>query len=142
MMRMNFCSRILKSSAILFFASLITVRIVCAAPVATAQRPNIIILLADDLGYSDLGCFGSEISTPNIDRLGAGGMKFTQFYTTPRCCPTRASLLTGLYPQQAGIGEMMEDHGVPGYRGQLTDHALTIAEELRATNYHTAMSGK
>lgn len=142
-MRSNFCSRVLRGSTVLFCSLLATFSFLYATPAATTPpRPNIIILLADDLGYSDIGCFGSEISTPNIDQLGASGMKFTQFYTTPRCCPTRASLLTGLYPQQAGIGEMMGDRGVPGYRGELTDHAVTIAEELRGTNYHTLMSGK
>src|SRR5690242_18074006 len=74
-----------------------------------ATRPNIVIILADDLGFSDLGCFGAEIATPNLDRLAAKGIRLTQFYTTPRCCPTRAALLTGLCPQQAGIGGMMED---------------------------------
>ena len=108
----------------------------------TASRPNIILILADDLGYSDIGCYGSEISTPNLDRMASEGMKLSQFYTTPRCCPTRASLLTGLYPQQAGIGNMMEDRGIPGYRGELGNNCLTIAEELRRAGYRTAMSGK
>src|SRR4051812_4917043 len=84
-----------------------------------APRPNIILILADDLGFSDLGCYGSEISTPNLDQLAARGLRMTQFYNTPRCCPTRAALLTGLYPQQAGIGNMMDDRGIPGYRGEL-----------------------
>src|SRR6266568_4448380 len=83
-------------------------------------RPNLVLILADDLGFSDLGCYGSEIPTPNLDRLAAGGLRMTQFYTTPRCCPTRAALLTGLYPQQAGIGNMMEDQEAPGYRGELS----------------------
>lgn len=104
--------------------------------------PNIIVILADDLGFSDLGCFGSEIPTPNLDRMAAGGLRLTQFYTTPRCCPSRAALLTGLYPQQAGIGYMMEDRGLPGYRGELNTNCPTIAEELRRANYHTAMVGK
>ncbi|HSU52748.1 MAG TPA: arylsulfatase [Candidatus Dormibacteraeota bacterium] len=107
-----------------------------------ALRPNIILILADDLGYSDLGCFGSEISTPNLDRLAADGMRLTQFYTTPRCCPSRASLLTGLYPQQAGIGNMMEDRGIPGYRGELNKNCPTIPEELRQSGYRTLMVGK
>jgi arylsulfatase len=116
-----------------------------ALPLNAAQRParpNIILILADDLGFSDLGCYGSEIATPNLDKLAAAGLRFTQFYTTPRCCPTRASLLTGVYPHQAGVGAMMEDRGVPAYRGQLSDHCLTIAEELRLAGYHTAMAGK
>ena len=105
-------------------------------------HPNIVIILADDLGYSDLGCFGSEISTPNLDRLAANGMRMTQFYTTPRCCPTRAALLTGLYPQQAGIGGMMEDRGVPGYRGELNKNCPTIAEVMHQAGYRTLMVGK
>lgn len=107
-----------------------------------ALRPNVVLILADDMGYSDLGCYGSEISTPNIDHLAKQGIKMTQFYTTPRCCPTRAALLTGEYPQEAGIGGMMEDHGIPGYRGELSYNCLTIAEELRRANYETLMVGK
>ncbi len=111
-----------------------------AAP--PTARPNIVLILADDLGFSDLGCYGSEIATPNLDKLAAGGLRFTQFYTTPRCCPTRAALLTGVYPHQAGMGGMMEDRGLPGYRGELSDRCLTIAEELRLAGYHTLMAGK
>lgn len=107
-----------------------------------ASRPNIIVILADDMGYSDLGCFGSEIPTPNLDRLAAGGLRLSDFHNTPRCCPSRAALLTGLYPQQAGIGDMMEDRGIPGYRGELNHDCPTIAELLRAAGYHTAMVGK
>ncbi len=121
----------------------------CLSPLAvkcqaadTNPLPNIVLILADDLGFSDVGCFGSEISTPNLDHLASEGLRLTQFYTTPRCCPSRAALLTGLYPQQAGIGNMMEDQGLPGYRGELNQHCLTIAEELRLANYHTSMVGK
>ncbi|HEX4263426.1 MAG TPA: arylsulfatase [Verrucomicrobiae bacterium] len=113
----------------------------CAAA-ATAPQPNVILILADDMGFSDLGCFGSEISTPNLDHLASQGLRMTQFYTTPRCCPSRAALLTGLYSQEAGIGNMMEDRGLPGYHGELNRNCLTIAEELRRANYHTAMVGK
>lgn len=113
-----------------------------AAETVSPARPNIIVILADDMGYSDLGCYGSEISTPNLDRLAKNGQRFTQFYTTPRCCPSRAALLTGLYPHQAGIGHMMEDHGVPGYRGELNDECVTVAEALRPAGYHTMMVGK
>jgi arylsulfatase A-like enzyme len=110
--------------------------------VTTNSPPNIIIILADDLGFSDVGCFGSEIPTPNLDRMAAEGLRMTEFYTTPRCCPSRAALLTGLYPQQAGIGNMMEDQSLPGYRGELNRNCLTIAEVLHIANYHTAMVGK
>jgi arylsulfatase A-like enzyme len=107
-----------------------------------SSRPNIVIILADDLGYSDIGCYGSEISTPNLDQLAKEGQRWTQFYTTPRCCPSRAALLTGLYPHQAGIGHMMEDRGAPGYRGELNNHCVTIAEALRPAGYRTMMVGK
>lgn len=115
------------------------------SPKATASRPNIILIMVDDMGYSDLGCYGSEISTPNIDRLAAGGIRFTQFYNTARCCPTRASLLTGLYPHQTGMGGMVsikEDRPPGAYQGYLNDQCVTIAEVLRNAGYHTLMSGK
>jgi arylsulfatase A-like enzyme len=78
---------------------------------ANDERPNIILIMSDDMGYSDIGCYGSEIKTPNLDNLAANGLRYTQFYNTARCCPTRASLLTGLHPHQAGVGHMMEDRG-------------------------------
>lgn len=108
----------------------------------SGSRPNIIIVLADDLGYSDLGCYGGEIRTPNLDRLAANGLRFTRFYNAGRCCPSRASLLTGLYPHQAGIGAMTFDRGLPGYRGQLRADTPTLAEVLQRGGYRTAMSGK
>jgi arylsulfatase A-like enzyme len=107
-----------------------------------AAPPNIVVVLVDDMGFSDLGCYGSEIPTPNLDSLAAHGLRFTQFYNTGRCCPTRASLLTGLYPHQAGVGHMTDDKGVPGYQGRLNDSCVTIAEVLRPAGYFTAMSGK
>jgi arylsulfatase len=108
----------------------------------TAERPNIVVILVDDMGFSDLGCYGSEIPTPNLDALAANGLRFTQFYNTGRCCPTRAALLTGLYSHQAGIGHMTEDKGVPGYQGRLNDQCLTVAEVLQPAGYFTAMTGK
>jgi arylsulfatase len=123
-------------------ALLLRVDLVNAQSRGNLSRPNIIVILADDLGFSDLGCYGSEISTPNLDKLAAGGLRFTQFYNTPRCCPSRAALLTGLYPQEAGIGAMMEDRGIPGYLGELNHKCVTIAEVLRASGYHTLMAGK
>ena len=93
-----------------------------------ASRPNLLLLLADDMGYSDIGCFGAEIRTPNLDRLAAGGLVFTQAYNSARCCPSRAALITGLYPHQAGIGHMVHDFGLPGYQGRLSDNCVTLAE--------------
>lgn len=107
-----------------------------------SKRPNIVVILADDLGYADIGCYGGEIRTPNLDRLAKEGLRFTNFFNTARCCPSRASLLTGLYSHQAGVGHMTEDLKLPGYRGQLNRNCVTIAEVLRATGYRTYMVGK
>ena len=109
---------------------------------ASDSRPNIVLIMADDMGYSDIGCYGGEVHTPNLDRLAAGGLRFTQFYNAARCCPTRASLLTGLYPHQAGIGHMVGDKGYPAYQGYLNERCVTIAEALRLGGYRTMMSGK
>lgn len=105
-------------------------------------RPNIILIMADDMGFSDIGCYGGEIRTPNLDGLAANGVRFTQFYNTARCCPTRASLMTGLYPHQAGVGHMMEDKGYPSYQGDLNNRCVTIAEVLKLAGYSTYMAGK
>jgi arylsulfatase len=106
------------------------------------SRPNIVIILADDMGFSDLGCYGGEIATPNLDKLARGGLRFTQFYNAARCCPTRAALLTGLYPHQAGVGAMIKNLGTPAYQGFLNSNCVTIAEVLRANGYRTLMTGK
>ena len=98
--------------------------------------------MADDMGYSDIGCYGGEIHTPTLDRLASNGIRFTQFYNTARCCPTRASLMTGLYPHQAGVGWMMSDNGHDGYRGDLNQHCRTIAEVMKSAGYSTYMAGK
>src|SRR5262245_20157688 len=97
----------------------------------TAKPPNIIVIMADDLGFSDIGCYGSEIATPNLDRLAKKGLRFTQFYNTARCCPSRAALLTGLYSHQAGVGYMDDDHHLPAYIGRLNEHCVTIGEVLQ-----------
>jgi arylsulfatase len=114
----------------------------CAWSSLAAPRPNIILILADDMGFSDLGCYGGEIHTPNLDRLASRGLRFTQFYNAARCCPTRAALLSGLYPQQAGVGHMTTDEGRAAYRGHLTDNTVTLAEVLGEAGYQTAMVGK
>jgi len=112
----------------------------------STTKPNILLIMADDMGFSDIGCYGGEINTPNLDKLAAGGIRFTQFYNAARCCPTRASLLTGLYPHQAGMGGMVNngaDISPPGpYQGYLNDKCLTIAEVLKNAGYQTFMSGK
>ena len=106
------------------------------------RRPNILLIVADDLGYSDLGCYGGEIDTPNLNSLAANGVRFAQFYTTARCCPSRASILSGQYPHKVGVGHMVTDLGHPGYRGRLSENAVTIAEVLGPAGYRTFMSGK
>lgn len=106
------------------------------------NRPNIIIIMADDLGFSDLGCYGGEINTPNLDRIAKQGIQFKQFYNVSRCCPTRASLLTGLYNHDAGIGDMTTPQNDEGYKGYLGKNTVTIAEVLKQAGYHTAMAGK
>jgi arylsulfatase len=107
------------------------------------KKPNIIVILADDMGYSDLSCMGSEIPTPNIDRLAKNGVLFTHFYNASRCCPSRASLLTGLYQTRAGMGNMNTTHlNVPEYQGSLSRNAVTIAEVLKESGYRTMMTGK
>ncbi|MEM7034595.1 MAG: arylsulfatase [Chloroflexota bacterium] len=108
----------------------------------TSVRPNIIVILVDDMGYSDIGCFGSEIQTPNLNKLARNGTRGTQMYNCARCCPTRASLLTGLYPHQAGVGHMVQNRGSRAYQGYLRDDAVTIAEALKEGGYQTLMSGK
>jgi arylsulfatase A-like enzyme len=109
---------------------------------ASGSRPNIVLMMADDMGISDIGCYGGEIDTPRLNQLAENGVRFSQFYNTSRCCPTRASLLTGLYPHQAGVGHMMEDRGLSGYQGNLNRQCRTIAEVLHPAGYKTYMSGK
>ncbi|WP_233376968.1 arylsulfatase [Maribellus sp. CM-23] len=115
----------------------------CTQKEAPTQKPNVIVILTDDMGYSDIGCFGSEINTPNIDHLAATGLRFTQFYNTARCSPTRASLLTGLYPHQAEMGQLaFNQYEEEGYRDDLSKNALTLAELFKANGYSTFMTGK
>src|SRR6056297_1123287 len=106
------------------------------------EPPNIVLILADDMGYSDIGCYGSEISTPNIDQLAEDGLRFTHFYNGARSCPTRASLISGLYAHQTGMGGMEPDRGLPGYRGNINRECVTLAEALGANGYATYMAGK
>lgn len=112
----------------------------CTKPEAP---PNIVLILFDDLGFSDLGCYGGEIKTPNIDRLAANGIRMTRVYNSARCCPSRASLFTGLYPHQAGIGYFANfDKGAPGYKGFLQERSVGIPQVLKSAGYNTYMSGK
>jgi arylsulfatase A-like enzyme len=112
---------------------------------AASSRPNIILIMTDDVGYSDIGCYGGEIDTPNLNSLAQGGLRFSQFYNTARCCPTRAALLTGLYSHQAGIGHMVDSWSTKvgeAYAGELSHSAVTIAEALKSADYATYMTGK
>jgi arylsulfatase A-like enzyme len=113
-----------------------------SAPAAKKKKQNVIVILADDMGYSDIGCYGSEIHTPNLDRLASSGVRFSQAYNTARCCPSRAALLTGLYPHQAGIGHMVGNYGTPAYQGYLRTDCMTVAEVMREAGYRTWMTGK
>ena len=106
------------------------------------KKPNILLILADDMGYADLGCYGSEIRTSNLDELAETGLRFTQMYNSARCCPSRAALLTGLNPHQAGVGHMIDSLGPPSYQGYLNENCVTIAEVLKSSGYKTYMSGK
>ncbi|MFF0345798.1 arylsulfatase [Kribbella sp. NPDC004875] len=107
-----------------------------------SARPNVLIILVDDMGYSDIGCYGGEIGTPNIDGLAEHGARLTNFYNTARCSPSRASLLTGLHPHQTGVAELVNNDGPGGYPGSLTQRSATLAETFRAAGYHTHMTGK
>lgn len=112
-------------------------------PTAPGGSPNIVVMLVDDLGYADVGCYGSEIPTPNIDALAGGGLRYTDYHSYPMCSPTRAALLTGLESHRAGVGHVAHsDPGFPGYAMELTRQAPTLAELLRANGYQTLMVGK
>lgn len=129
--------------------STITIAVTCSMN-GFSQRPNIILIMSDDMGYSDLGCYGGEINTPHLDALARKGVRFSQFYNSGRSCPTRASLMTGLHPHQTGIGHMTNDPenpvafdiNLPGYRGFLNRNSVTIAEVLKEAGYTTLMTGK
>ena len=116
-----------------------------AETASSNSRPNIIFILADDMGFSDIGCYGSEVDTPSLNALAGNGLRFSSFYNNPRCCPSRASLLTGLYSHQVGFALMADNYGecpYPAYKGDLSANCVTLAEALRAGGYRTAMAGK
>lgn len=123
-------------------ATTVATSMACSGKQNVGKRPNIVLILADDLGISDLGCYGGEINTPNIDSLAVNGLRYRQFYNTARSCPSRASMLTGLTPHLAGVGHMVVDRGFAGYHGTLADNTVTLAEALGACGYGTAMAGK
>ena len=110
------------------------------------QKPNVVVVLVDDLGYTDFSCYGGVIPTPNIDALAERGVRMSQMYNCARSCPTRASLLTGLYPQQAGVGYMTGDSsketGSKAYQGFINNTSMTIAEVMAGNGYFTCMTGK
>ncbi len=121
-----------------------TAFVLSATAAPETNKPNIVVFLVDDVGFSDIGCYGSEIPTPNLDKLAAEGVRFTQFYNTARCSTTRASLITGLYPHQAGMGWLdgKVEPNSKGFHGKLLPRCVTIAEVLREAGYFTAMTGK
>jgi arylsulfatase A-like enzyme len=139
-----------KKTATLLLLLISQVFVTAKAQQTTAvKRPNIILILSDDLGYSDIGPFGSEIPTPNLDNLAKTGLRFAQFYNHARCCPTRASLMTGLDNHQVGVGSMVDDskkdkenRGLYGYSGKMNFDCVTLAEVLKSAGYHTYMTGK
>ena len=111
-------------------------------PDMKTPKPNVVLILNDDMGYSDIGCYGGEVETPNLDRMAANGLRFSQFYNTARCSPSRASMLTGLHPHQTGVGILTYDSGPEGYAGNLNQRCVTIPQALKASGYKTYMSGK
>lgn len=126
----------------IIFLLLIFLQAVNSIAAPGSKQPNIILIVADDMGYSDAGFVGSEIYTPNLDKLASKGLVMTQFYNSGRCCPSRASLLTGLYSHQAGVGDMTENRGYPSYQGFLNNTCVTLAEALQLAGYTTGMTGK
>ena len=130
-----------------FLGAVILAFAASTAPLSANDRPNIVIILADDMGYSDMGSFGSEIQTPNLDALAQEGVRFTQFYTHASCSPTRSVLLSGVDTHLNGLGNMDEwtapnQMGVPGYEGYLNDAVVTLPQLLKEAGYHTYMTGK
>jgi arylsulfatase len=133
----------LKKGTPLFLICLFFPFVTIFAQKPSVKKTNVIVILTDDMGYSDIGCFGSEIKTPNIDKLAKNGLSFTHFYNTARCSPTRASLLTGLYPHQAGMGHLAtENYKETGYADDLSKNAVTMAEVFQSAGYATYMTGK
>lgn len=130
------------------FLSFSTIFLIFSLTLSAQKKPNIILIMADDMGFSDIGCYGGEIPTPNLDALAKNGLRFTQFYNSARCSPTRAALLTGLNPHEAGMGRLAEekvgqnDLNKDGYLGYLNNNSLTIAEALKAGGYKNYMAGK
>jgi arylsulfatase len=135
----KYCTVFIVTASLSVFA----MNTIAQSKTAKNNKPNIIVILTDDMGFSDIGCYGSEINTPNIDRLANNGVRFSHFYNTARCSPSRASLLTGLYPHQAGMGHLStENFAEPGYMDDLSKNAVTMAEVFKSAGYATYMTGK
>ena len=143
----NFCSYTGLNSGVFIFAFMVLFSCNNQKPQTKPEgKPNIVLIMADDMGFSDIGCYGGEVETPNLDGLAEEGLRFTQFYNAARCCPTRAALLTGIYPHEAGMGGMVKSSRIHienrAYRGYLNENCVTLAEVLKVAGYYTAMSGK
>jgi arylsulfatase len=143
---MGFGCQMLACTFVIFTALTFVLFLSWASPSIAAQRPNIVMIVLDDAGYSDLGVYGSEIETPQIDHLAEEGLLFTQFHVTPNCSSTRASLLTGMDHHRTGFGThggpTGNQKGKPGYEGSLNEKVVTVATVLRSAGYHTMMAGK
>ncbi len=140
---MNKCFKYFTLFTALSFTSVFVLNAQVTSKNAKSKKPNIIVILTDDMGFSDIGCYGSEINTPNIDKLANKGVRFSHFYNTARCSPSRASLLTGLYPHQAGMGHLStENYNEEGYVDDLSKNAVTMAEVFKSSGYATYMTGK
>ena len=131
----------MRSSAIVFLVlATNVVGMVTCGPTMADDPPNVILIMADDLGFSDLGCYGGEIQTPNLDQLATNGIRFSQFYNTGRCWPTRASLLTGYYPH--GVRRDTIPEVASGNRGKRPSWSPLVTEALKSSGYRSYHSGK
>lgn len=140
--QINFNRQSMKKFFIISLLITTVTAVVSAQKKSDPKKPNIILIMVDDMGFSDIGAYGGEVQTPNLDKLAAEGIRFHEFYNNSICAPTRASLLTGQYQHRAGVGYFDVNLGLPAYQGYLNKESLTLAEVLKQNGYSTIMSGK